>query len=276
MSLFVLNLHKLHFPSFFCMALAYPLATSASFLPVVAGARFDQPSPKPPVKRIDFPIRPHLLKYLQVHLHLAQVQELPFKASDYTLSSEGRFGFPLTLLLQKPAKSARYEGSIDDCTAALGVDLRNFKGAYAHLLKGELTSWAIFQFNEFVEGWFRKELYWWVNQHRERRATNKEAIYSFMAFYAVNEDDVAYETLKKDVQRNGQGPTKLKKKEKEKKISGFAEKVSPKTGVLSPKKGEVSPKTGVLSRKDTFSSVCEALMKLPLPLFDTEFFHGRP
>jgi hypothetical protein len=248
---------------------------SQSFPPPTTPANFGHLKPPTAVKRIDFPIRPHLLKYLQVHLHLIQVQELPFKASDYTLSSEGRFGFPLTLLLQKPAKSARYEGSTADCTAALGVDLRNFKGAYAHLLKGELTSWAVFQFNEFVEGWFRKELYWWVNQHRERRATNKEAIYSFMAFYSVTEDDVAYETLKKDVQRNGQGPTSRKKKEKEKKISGFKEKVSPKKSELSPKRGELSPKTGVLSRKDTFTSVCEALMKLPLPLFDTEFFHGH-
>ncbi|MGI4866144.1 MAG: hypothetical protein ACRYFZ_19625 [Janthinobacterium lividum] len=229
------------------------------------------------MKRLDFPIRPHLLKYLQVHLHLARVQELPFLASDYTLSSEGRFGLPLTLLLQKPAKSARYEGSIADCTAALGVDLRNFKGAYAHLLKGQLTPWVVFQFNEFVEGWFRKELYWWVNEHRQRRATNKDAIYSFMAFYQVTEDDVAFETLKKDVQRNGKVPTNRKKKENEKKIIGFAEKVSRKTGDLSPKKSDLSPKTGVLSRKDTFSSVCEALMNLPLPLFDTQFFvaHAR-
>lgn len=256
---------------------AYALpACSSSFLPPPTAARFERSKSALSVKRIDFPLRPHLLKYLQVHLCLARLLELPFQASDYTLSSEGRFGLPLTLLLQKPAKSARYEGSIDDCTARLGIDLRNYKGAYAHLLKGELTPWAVFQFNEFVEGWFRKELYWWVNEHRQRRATNKDAIYSFMAFYSVTEDDVAYETLKKDVQRNGQVPTNRKKKEKEKKIGGFTEKVSPKTGALSPKKSGLSPKTGVLSRKDTFSSVCEALMKLPLPLFDTQFFHGRP
>lgn len=253
------------------MALAYPLASSSSFLPVMAGARFDQPSPKPPVKRLDFPVRPHLLKYLQVHLLLARLQELPFQASDYTLSSEGRFGLPLTLLLQKPAKSARYEGSIDDCTAALGVDLRNFKGTYAYLLKGQLSPWVVFQFNDFVEGWFRKELYWWVARHRERRATIKDAIYSFMAFYDVSEDDVPFETLRKDVQRNGEQPAARKTKKDGAKIPGFAEKVSQKMGGLSRKKGEVSQKTGVLSQKATFAAVRQELAKMSLPLFDLEF-----
>ncbi len=259
------------------MAFAYPLATSPSFPPIRVAARFEAPSPKPTVKRLDFPLRPHLLKYLQVHLQLACVQQVPFQAADYTLSSEGRFGLPLTLLLQKPARSARYEGSIDDCTAALGVDLRNFKGAYAHLLKGQLTPWVIFQFNDFVEGWFRKELYWWVSEHRQRGATNKDAIYSFMAFYEVSEDDIAYETLKKDAQRNAQVPANRKKKKNAAKTSNSAEKVSPKKSELSPKRGELSPKKGVLSRKDTFASVCEALVKLPLPLFETQFFiaHAR-
>lgn len=249
---------------------------SSSFSPLATAARFEQPKPAHTVKRIDFPVRPHLLKYLQVHLQLLRIQELPFLASDYALSSEGRFGMPLTLLLQKPAKSARHDGSIDDCTAMFGVDLRNFKGAYKYLLEGQLSPWVIFQFNDFVEDYFRDELYWWVTRHRERRATIKDAIYSFMAFYDVTEDDVAFETLRKDVQRNAGLPVRKKEKKNGAKTTGFAEKVSQKIGGVSRKKGEVSQKTGVLSQKATFAAVRQELAKMPLPLFDLEFLqHAR-
>jgi len=194
------------------MTLAYPLATSASFPPVLAGARFDQPSPKPVVKRLDFPLRPHLLKYLRVHLKLTPSAADPTRLEDYVLSKTGRFGYALSQLLRKPAKSARHEGSIDDCTGQLGINLRNFNAPYYDLLRGQLSPWVVFQFNEIVEDCFRGELYWWVRQHRERRATIKDAIRSFMAFYEVSEDDVAFETLRKDVQRNAELPPLKKKK----------------------------------------------------------------
>lgn len=258
----------------------YPYPTfstpaSPSFLPPTTPATFGHLKPPTAVKRIDFPIRPHLLKFLQVHMHLARLQESPFKATDYTLSSEGRFGLPLTLLLQKPAKHARYEGSIDDCTAQLGIDLRNYKGAYAHLLKGELTPWVVFQFNDLVEETFREEFYWWVRQQRQRRATIKDAIYSYMAFYGVTEEDVAYETLRRDLHRNGGLPTRKKSKKNEAKTSDFAQKVSQKIGLLSQKKGEVSQKKGVLSQKATFAAVREQLAKLPVPILELDFLHGR-
>lgn len=257
------------------MALAYPLATSASFPPAVAGARFDQPSPQPAVKRLDFPIRPHLLKFLQVHLHLARTQELPFQASDYTLSSEGRFGLPLTLLLQKPVQDGRYEGSIADCTARLGLDLRNYKGAYAYLLKGGLSPWVVFQFNDLVEETFRAEFYWWVRQQRQRRATIKDAIYSYMAFYGVSEDDIAYETLRRDLHRNGGLPVRKKSKKNEAKSSAAAQKVSQKINPVSQKINGVSQKINVLSQRATFSAVREQLKNLPLPILELDFLHGR-
>jgi hypothetical protein len=228
------------------------------------------------VKRIDFPIRPHLLKFLQVHLHLARVQESPFQASDYALSSEGRFGLPLTLLLQKPVQDGRYEGSIADCTAQLGLDLRNYKGAYAYLLKGQLSPWVVFQFNDLVEETFRQEFYWWVREQRQRRATIKDAIYSYLAFYGVSEDDVAYETLRRDLHRNGGLPTRRKKKKNEVKTGCFAEKVSQKINPVSQKINGVSQKNRVLSQRDTFAAVRQELAKLPLPMLQLDFLHGRP
>lgn len=253
------------------MALAYPLATSPSFPPVPAGARFAQLNLAPAVKRLDFPLRPHLLKYLQVHLKLTASSADPLRLEDYVLSKAGRFGFALNQLLRKPTKSARHEGSVEDCTSQLGINLRNFNAPYYELTQGKLSPWVVFQFNEFVEDYFRAELHWWVRQHRERRATIKDAIRSFMAFYDVGEDDVAYETLRKDVQRNAELPA-LKKKKSAVKASDFSMNLSQKTGGLSQKTRPVSQKTGVLSHKATFAAVRQELSKLPLPLFETEFF----
>ncbi|MVN77729.1 hypothetical protein GO988_15455 [Hymenobacter sp. HMF4947] len=223
------------------------------------------------MKRIDFPIKPHLLKYLQVHLKLQRLQDSPILVEDYLLSKTNRFGFALNQLLRKPAKSARHEGSSEECTAVLGVDLRNFNAAYYDLLRGKLTSYVVFQFNDFVDDNFKDTLYWWVREHRARGSTIKDAIRSFMVFYDLTEDDVAYETLRKAVQRNaGLGPSKKKAA----KTGDFPMNLSQKTGGLSQKKGKVSQKTGVLSQKDTFLAVRQELMKLPLHLFETEFFHA--
>lgn len=244
---------------------------STSFPPLGTAARFEHPKRAPSVKRIDFALRPHLLKYLAVHLKLGRKADAAGALDDYVLSKSNRFGFALNALLRKPVKSARHEGSIDDCTALLGVDLRNFNGSYYDLLQGKLSPYVVFQFNDFVEEIFREELYWWVTQHRARRATIKDAIRSFMELYEVSEDDIAYETLRKDVQRNGNIPP-LKKKAAKK--GDFPMNVSQKMGGLSQKMGLVSQKIGVMSHKATFAAVRQELTKLPLPLFEADFFHA--
>lgn len=245
---------------------------SASFPSPSPGARFDFVKPAPSVKRIDFPIKPHLLKYLQVHLKLKRTQESPILVEDYLLSKTNRFGFALNQLLRKPAKSARHESSIEECTAVLGVDLRNFNAAYYDLLRGKLSAYCVFQFNDFVDDNFYAELYWWVREQRARRSTIKDAIRSFMVFYDVSEDELAYETLRKNVQRNAGLEPMRKSKKKAIKKDDFSMNLSPKKGALSRKTGKVSPKMSVLSQKATFSAVRQELMKLPLPLFETEFF----
>jgi hypothetical protein len=251
-----------------------PTPISASFLPPTSAPRFEQPKPAPAVKRLDFPIRPHLLKFLQVHLKLSRVQEQPLQLTDYLLSSSGRFGLALTQLLRKPVKSARHEGSTDDCTAMLGVDLRSYKYAYYDLLQGKLSPYVVFLFNDFVEDIFRQELYWWVQQHYERRATIKDSIRAALAFYDITEEDVAYDTLRKDVQRNAT-LHRRKPKKKAGKTDNFPVNVSQKTGALSQKTGGLSQKKRVLSQRATFSAVRQELMKLPLPIFETDFFYAE-
>jgi hypothetical protein len=195
---------------------------------------------------------------------------------DYVLSNNGQWGLPLTVLLAKPVKSARHEGSIDDCTAKLGVNLRNFKAPYYDLTQGKLSPYVVFQFNDYCEDVFRKELYRWVVQHQERRGTIKDAILSYMALYEISEQDVAYGTLRRDVERNAPLLRRKKKTIDGKKSKNFPMNVSDKKGGLSQKKGDVSQKTSVLSQKDMFAAVRQELMKLPLPIFSADFYFGPP
>jgi len=200
----------------------------------------------------------------------------PEKLEDYVLSSVGQWGLPLTLLLSKPVKSARHEGSIHDCTAVLGVNLRNFKASYYDLMQGKLSPFTVFKFNEYVEVWFRKELYWWVGQHQQRRGTVKGGILACLAFYEIAEQDIAYSTLRRDVERNSPLLRRKKKAKNGKKVKNFSMNLSQKMGGLSQKTGDVSQKMGVLSHKDAFSSVHQELMKLPIPLFSSGFYFGAP
>ncbi|MDO7873987.1 hypothetical protein Q5H93_04515 [Hymenobacter sp. ASUV-10] len=223
------------------------------------------------MKRIDFPVKPHILKYLLVHLKLQRIEGQELVVDDFVLSTTNRFGFALNALLRKPAKSARHEASIEDCTGLLGVNLRNFNGAHYELMQGNLSAYSVFQFNDFVDDNFRAELFWWVKKAVALRSTIKDAIYSFMAFYDIREEDIAFETLRKDVQRNADLAPRKKNQPKGK---NFSVNLSRKTGDLSRKTGDLSRKTGVLSHKDTFIAVREQLMKLPLPLFETQFFYA--
>lgn len=219
-------------------------------------------------------MKPHLLKYLQVNLRLARVQEAPLQLEDYVLSKgDKRFGLALSHLLRKPVKSARHQECNEECTAVLGIDLRTYRHSYYELEQGKVSPYAIFEFNNLVEEIFRTELYWWVQQHYERQATIKDAIRSYMAYYDVSEDDIAYETLRKSVQRNAELPVRKKKQPK---TENFPLHLSQKIGGLSRKTKGLSRKIGVLSHKDTYEAVKEQLMKLPLPLFESEFFHARP
>lgn len=221
------------------------------------------------MKRLDFPVKPHILKYLVLHLELSSVESKGQTSlfEDYVLSKSDRFGFALHYLLRRPVKSARHKNSAEDCTEYFGVDLRNFN--YPHYGLNNLPSYAVFQFNDYVDELVHAELYEWVKQQVNHRSTIVEAIRSFMAIYDFTEEDIALETLRKSVQRNVDLKVKIKPGKIQK---NFSVNLSQKKGGLSQKSDEVSQKTRVLSQKDTFRAVREQLMSMPLPLMDIENF----
>ncbi|RSK45194.1 hypothetical protein [Hymenobacter rigui] len=201
------------------------------------------------MKTLDFPVKPHVRKYLNTHLgHEA-----------YVLSNTGRFGRMLYHLLRRQVKGKlHHAGSREDCTQVLSLDMRNFP-VHQYGLK-EITDYTIFQFNDFVDEELREELYVWIRRHVNRHTTIKEVIVDFMAAYDLREEDIQYETLRKAVQRNCNLPELKKRRPKS------VGKMSQKTGEMSRKTAELSHKTDGLSREAQHRAVRQELTARPSDL----------
>lgn len=210
------------------------------------------------LKTLDFPVKPHVRKYLSVHLGPAT----------YVLSNTGRFGRLLFHLLRRQVKGKLHHAAYrQDCTAVLSLDLKNFP-AHQYGLK-EVTDYTIFQFSDFVDEMLKEELYVWIRQHVNRTTTIKEVIVDFMAGYDLREEDIQYETLRKAVQRNCNLPELKKRRSKS------VVKMSQKTGDLSRKTGEMSQKTGEMSREAQHRLVRQQVTNMPSDLVGMlQRYHG--
>ncbi|QIX60892.1 hypothetical protein HER32_06750 [Hymenobacter sp. BT18] len=186
------------------------------------------------MKNLDFPLKPHVRKYLNVHLG----------SGEYVLSNSDRFGKMMYHLLRRQVKGKlHHAGSREDCTQVLQIDMRNFP-AHQYGLK-ELTNYTIFQFNDFVDELMKEELYLWVRQFLNNRITIRQIILDFMGAYDLREEDVPFETLRKAVQRNVHLKELKKRAPKQPKS---VVKMSQKTADLSRKTADLSQKTADLSR----------------------------
>ena len=194
------------------------------------------------MKTLDFPVKPHVRKYLNTHLGHAA----------YVLSNTGRFGRMLYHLLRRQVKGKlHHAGSREDCTQVLTLDMRNFP-VHQYGLK-EITDYTIYQFNDFVDEELREELYVWVRRHVNRHTTIKEVIVDFMAAYDLREEDIQYETLRKAVQRNCNLPELKRRRPKS------VGKMSQKTDGLSRNTADLSQKAGDLSRAGQHRAVRQEL-----------------
>ena len=195
-------------------------------------------------KTLDFPVKPHVRKYLNVHLG----------HGDYMLSTANRFGKMLFQLLRRQLKGKlHHAGTRDGCTQVLRLDLHNFPAHQYGL--SEFTDYSIFHFNDFVDEILKEELFLWIKQFVNRRTTIKEVIVDFMAAYDLREEDIQYETLRKAVQRNVKLP-ELKKRRVKSVVN-----LSQKTADLSQKTADLSRKKGEMSRGAQHKAVRQELTK---------------
>ncbi|WBA42965.1 hypothetical protein [Hymenobacter canadensis] len=196
------------------------------------------------LKTLDFPVKPHVRKYLDVHLG----------AGPYVLSNTGQYGRMLFHLMRRQIKGKlHHAGTREDCTCVLQLDLRNFPVHQYGLT--ELTDYTIFQFNDHVDELLKEELYTWVRKCVNRHTTFKAVITDFMAGYDLREEDIQYETLRKAVQRNVNLPA-LKKKRAKSVVN-----LSRKTADLSQKTAELSHDSVGLSRYAEVRSLRQQLMR---------------
>lgn len=202
-------------------------------------------------KALDFPVKPHVQKYLNSHLG----------RDPYVLSTSDRFGKMLFHLLRRQLKGTLYHvGNRENCTQRFSLDLRNFPAHQYGLT--QLTDYSIYHFNDFVDDTMKEELYTWVGNFVNNQVTIKEVIVDFMAAYDLREEDMQYETLRKAVQRNCDLPTLKKRRPKS------VMNLSRKSGETSRKNDKTSEKTVKMSREQQHRAVHEELMKTPMQLAD--------
>ncbi|OUJ68611.1 hypothetical protein [Hymenobacter crusticola] len=196
------------------------------------------------LKTLDFPVKPHVAKYLLTHLGV----------NPYVLSNSDRFGKMLFHLLRRQLKGRLFHAtSREECTAVLQLDMCNFPVHQYGLT--ELTNYTVYQFNDFVDELLKEELYIWIRKFVNRTTTRRDVIVDFMAAYDLREEDIQYETLRKAVQRN------VKLKNYKKKGAKTVGKMSQKNDGLSRKSGEVSRDFDGLSRHAQVIAMRQSLTK---------------
>ncbi|MGI4870978.1 MAG: hypothetical protein ACRYFX_07350 [Janthinobacterium lividum] len=138
---------------------------------------------------LQLPVKPYTLKFLTRHLGAA-----------YKLGNVDIYGRFLFALLRQPRTDKQYDDYLDRYTAKFPVRIVPYLvGDRACKNCSPLT---VVHFNSFVEEIFYKEFHDFVQFRVEENGVQaKVAIERFCSRFELSEDDISYETLKKNWQR---------------------------------------------------------------------------
>lgn len=140
---------------------------------------------KSPAIVLFFPVQPHIYKFLQ--------QKCGEKLS---VNHQSLYGSVVLDILQK--RGATLHGNPGELTYPVEISLRYMRefGIY-------VDDSIIKKFNHRVDKMFKEELRTHVKISNGHYSVAKDAaIRSFMAGFNITEDDIKFETLKKDIGRN--------------------------------------------------------------------------
>jgi hypothetical protein len=153
------------------------------------------------VNSLLIPLRPHLFKYLTVHL-----------GECYFLSESDHFGIYLFNLLRRPLTDARQDHVLEDEEYEQKWELQ--LGSYGSGRWGfkPLTGKSVHQFNTFVHSLVIAELHGYVESAVDHGQQAKFAIEGFMGKYGFEETDIQFATLQKSWTRYWSGRKASKKK----------------------------------------------------------------
>jgi hypothetical protein len=130
-----------------------------------------------------------MLKFLTRHL-----------GAGYQLSNNDIYGRYLYNLLRTPREERQYEDFLDRYTEKFPVKIVPYM--VADRMCKNCTPYTIVNFNSFSEGIFFKEFHDFVQfRVEENEVQAKVAIERFCQRFGLTEDDIAYETLKKNWSR---------------------------------------------------------------------------
>lgn len=139
--------------------------------------------------QLTLPVKPYTRKFLERHL-----------GAHYQLSNVDAFGRYLYCLLREPRRNSECEEYLGIYTAKFPVRIVPYL-LYDRACKN-CSAYVVHHFNCFVERIFYDEFHTFVQARVEDGLMEaKEAIERFCAKHKLSEDDVRYETMKRNWQR---------------------------------------------------------------------------
>lgn len=134
---------------------------------------------------INFPVKPHVYKYLQVKVG----EKLVVTKCDF-------FGSMVLDILSK--NYSDLQAVSDEITFPVEISLR-----YMEKMGVYIDSKIIRKFNTRVDDVFREEMRTYVGlNYTANRIAKETSLKQFLFLYNMNEDDIKFETLVKDLRRN--------------------------------------------------------------------------
>lgn len=137
---------------------------------------------------LKIPVRPHVKKYLAVHL-----------GDDYTLSLADAFGIMLLQLLRRPLVDKRKEASMEAYTEKFRFGTEGYPAQKWGLRS--FTTGTIYLFNKFVHEVMMAEMYGHVSTSVNHGLGLHDAIDEFLAKYDFTDRDLTFDAVKKTYQR---------------------------------------------------------------------------
>lgn len=134
---------------------------------------------------INFPVKPHVYKYLQA------------KVGEKLVASAGNF-FGATVLDILSKQYSDYQAVSDDLTFPVEISFRYMRTNGIYIDKR-----IVRKFNSRIDDVFREEMRSHVSiSHSASRIPKDVSLRNFLLNYNICEDDIKFETLKKDIGRN--------------------------------------------------------------------------
>jgi hypothetical protein len=138
---------------------------------------------------LQIPVKAHVYKYLISQFGLSM-----------TLTKSNAVGLLLTHLLKRNTKHKQYDYVLQSYEKSYSVQIP--KGFVFDRGVRYLSTYSVMQLNNFVDDLIKAQFYTFMELHLAAGIMRRDAIIKFRERYGFEEDDLAFETLKKAYYRH--------------------------------------------------------------------------